>query len=213
MASAGAGWGPLTQAVALGEPRANPVGGPRAAGSAASSRRAQAPEGGIAVARPTVTEPSRRLHSTEVFEEEIEELENSRPVKSWSSWLAGIGAVSLLVGVVLVVTHYEVKSYRGPRGIGNVAPVQLLQPRGPVDSLPSAFRWDAVDGAASYLVTVSHIDSDEVVLAHAALGTTLAASAEDLSVFQNGKYRWTVDAKGTDGKTKAFGESEFDLHM
>ena len=165
------------------------------------------------MAPPAAQEPRREQHSAEVFEEEIEDLEHSKPVKSWSSWLAGIGAVTLVAGIVLVLTNYDVKSYRGPRGIGNVASVHLVEPHGSIDSLPSAFRWDSVEGAVSYLVTVSSLATDEVVLARAALSTTLAASAEDLSVFRNGRYRWTVDAKGSNGKTQAYGEGEFEIHM
>jgi len=165
------------------------------------------------MANPSLNERGRAQHSSEVFEEEIQDLEKSQPVKSWSSWLAGLGAVTLVIGIVLLVMAYDVRTYRAPHGIGNVAPVRLDEPIGEIDHLPSAFRWGQVDGAVSYLVTVSQGNGDAVVLVRPSRGTSLAPGADDLSVFGPGEYRWTVDARGDDGKTQAYGEGTFHIRM
>jgi hypothetical protein len=165
------------------------------------------------MANPTANDKGRDQHSTEVFEEEIENLEKSRTVKSWSSWLAGLGAVTLLLGIVLLVMAYDVRTHRPLHTVGNVSPVRLDQPTGDIDHLPSAFRWGKVEGVTSYLVTVWRGDGDEVVLVRPSLGESLSPSADDLSVFSPGKYRWTVDARGSDGKTKAYGEGTFHVKM
>jgi hypothetical protein len=153
------------------------------------------------------------MHPTEVFESEMADLERSRPVKAWSSWLAGIGALTFLMGVVLLFMAYDKSRYRGPNVLGNLPQVEIDEPEGTIDHLPAAFRWEAVRDTQSYLVTVVEAKDDAVVLVRPALGTTLAPTAEDLSVFRQGRYRWTVDARGGDGKTKAWGEGSFEIRL
>lgn len=152
--------------------------------------------------------PRRGLHSAEVFEEEMEELERTG-VTNWSTWLAGIGAFALLAGVVLAIMAYEAQTRRTPRGIGNVAAVQLVEPLGAIDHLPAMFRWQRVGGADSYLLSVQRKDGDDVVLLRSAASTSLAPTAQDLAQFGNGDYHWTVEARGASGKTEAWGEGEF----
>jgi hypothetical protein len=165
------------------------------------------------MANPSSNERGRVQHPTEVFEEEMAELEKSPAVKAWSSWLAGLGAVTLLFGIVLLVMAYDVSTYKGKPGIGNVAPVELDEPIGEIDHLPSVFRWEPVEGADSYLVTVTSGNDGDAVLVRPARGASLSPGADDLSVFGPGEYRWTVDARGADGKTKAFSEGSFQIRM
>jgi len=148
------------------------------------------------------------LHSAEVFEEEIEDLEKTG-VTNWSTWLAGVGAFALIAGVVLMVMAYEARTRRGPAVIGNLPSIRLVEPAGTIDHLPAQFRWDGISGAATYLVTIQAQDSDEVLLLRSSRGTNLAPTAEDLSRFLPGGFRWTVEARGEDGKTIAWGEGEF----
>ena len=150
------------------------------------------------------------LHPTEVFEQEIEALDRST-IRSWSSWLAGAGAFVVLAGTVLLVTSHATRTYRAPSVIGNLASVTLDEPAGAVDHLPAEFRWRETDGATSYLVTVLQADSDDVVLLRSTGRTTLAPSAQELAPFRPRGYRWTVEARGPDGRTLALGEGEFEL--
>lgn len=156
------------------------------------------------------SKPPRGLHSAEVFEEEIEDLERTTP-NNWSTWLAGVGAFALLAGVVLAVMAYEAQNRRTAGGIGNLPAVRLVEPTGTLEHLPALFRWEPVSGADSYLLSVQRKDGDDVVLLRSARGTTLATTAQDLSQFGIGAYHWTVEARGGNGKTRAWGEGEFEL--
>lgn len=149
-------------------------------------------------------------HPAEVFEQEIEELEKST-IRSWSSWLAGIGTVALLAGIVLMVMAYETRSYRAPTVIGNLPQVALDAPQGTIHHLPAQFGWGAVAGSGSYLVTIQRADSDDVMLLRLTTRPSLALNADDLARFAPGKYRWTVEARGADGKTAAFGDGGFEF--
>ena len=154
--------------------------------------------------------PGSGLHPTEVFEQEIEALDGST-VRSWSSWLAGTGGFVVLAGLALLVTSYAVRNYRAPTVVGNLPTVVLAEPAGAVAHLPAQFRWGAVTGAASYLVTVSDGDSDAVILIKPTNRTTLAPTATELAPFHAGRYRWSVEARNGDGKTLALGEGVFEL--
>ncbi len=154
--------------------------------------------------------PPRGLHSAEVFGEEIEELERTT-VTNWSTWLAGVGAFALLAGVVLMVMAYEARTRRGPAVTGNLPSVRLLEPSGTLDHLPARFRWEGVSGTESYLVTIQTEDTGDVLVLRASRGTSLAATAEDLARFAPGEYHWTVEARGADGKTRAWGEGSFSV--
>lgn len=149
-------------------------------------------------------------HPTEVFEDEMAELETST-VRSWSSWVAGIGAFALLAGIVLMVMAHETRTYRAPTVVGNLAGIRLSAPVGPLDHLPAQFVWEPVTGATSYLLTVLHAATEDVVLLRPSGRTSLSPTAEDLARFGPGRYRWTVEARGADGRTRAFGEGEFEL--
>ena len=162
------------------------------------------------MAHPTSKVPGPGLHPTDVFEEEMADLEKTT-VGNWSTWLAGIGAVALLTGIVLIVLAQGARTYRAPTVIGNLPTVSLLEPKGTLDHLPSSFRWHAVGGARSYMVTVQRADSDEVVLVRTSRTTSLSPNAQDLAQFRPGEYRWSVEARGGDSKTQAWGEGEFSL--
>jgi hypothetical protein len=151
-------------------------------------------------------------HPTEVFEDEIEELDRST-VRSWSSWLAGIGAFALLAGIVLMAMAYETRRERSFAVAGNLPKVALQEPSGTLDHLPSQFRWQEVSGAASYLVTILRSDSEETVLLRPTNRTALAPSADELGRFGAGRFHWTVEARGSDGRTRAWGEGDFELAL
>jgi len=149
-------------------------------------------------------------HPTEVFEDEIEDLERST-VRSWSSWIAGIGAFALLAGIVLMAMAYETRRERSFAVAGNLPKVVLQEPSGTLNHLPSQFRWQEVPGAYSYLVTVLGYKAEDTVLLRPTRRTTLAPSAEELGPFEAGKYHWSVEARSAEGKTLAWGEGDFEL--
>jgi len=160
--------------------------------------------------QPKEKEPRRGLHSAEVFGEEMEELERTTVTK-WSTWLAGVGAFALLAGVVLMVMAYEARTRRAPAVVGNLPSVRLLEPTGTIDHLPAEFRWEGTPGAQSYLVTIQREGTEGPILLRASRETSLAPTAEDLAHFVSGDYRWTVEARGADGKTRAWGEGVFSV--
>jgi hypothetical protein len=53
--------------------------------------------------------------------------------------------------------------------------------------------------------------SESVVLLRPTPRTKLAPSAQELAPFRPGAYRWTVEARGSDGKTLAMGDGSFEL--
>jgi hypothetical protein len=130
---------------------------------------------------------------------------------SWSSWLAGGGGLVVVAGVALLVTSYAKPAPHPPAAHGTLPTVALQEPSGTVAHLPAQFQWGAVEGAASYLVTVLDGDSNLVVLRKPTSRAALAPSARELSPFRPGKYRWTVEARKQDGKTLALGEGIFEL--
>lgn len=152
------------------------------------------------------------LHSAEVFEEEMEQLGKTM-VTNWSTWLAGVGAFALLAGVVLMVMAYEARTRRGPAVVGNLPSIHLIEPTGTIDHLPALFQWERVAGAVSYLVTIQREGTDEVLLLRSSRSSSLAPTADDLSLFLPGGFRWTVEARGKDGKTIAWGEKGFSFTL
>lgn len=158
---------------------------------------------------PNSQSPPRR-HSEDVFEEEIEDLEKPA-VGSWSTWLAGVGIFALLAGIVLAVMAWEATSRRDRNVAGNLPSIYLLEPAGTLDHIPTAFRWQAVNGASSYLVTVMEAKSERVMFSRPTQVPRLAAVAGDLGEFRPGSYKWMVEARGPDGRPRAWGEGDFTL--
>lgn len=162
------------------------------------------------MAEATQRKTGSALHPTEVFEQEIEALD--RPtIRSWSSWIAGTGAFVVLAGIALLVTSHAARTYRAPSVIGNLPTIALEEPTGDLPHLPAHFQWREIAGAASYLLTVVDAASEQVVLLRPTSRTALAPSAQELAAFQPGGYRWSVEARSSDGKTLALGEDTFEL--
>ena len=85
--------------------------------------------------------------------------------------------------------------------------------RGPartvVLSLRPSLRWEAVDGAERYRVTVQGVDGSPVLEAETA-ATELAPPA-DAGLAAGGAYRWRLEALGSDGRTLAEASAGFSV--
>ena len=84
----------------------------------------------------------------------------------------------------------------------------LKEPLGTVDR-DLTFRWNRVEGAASYILLVTARDRDEVELLRPVHETFLKPSETEISNFNPGSYAWTVEARSAKGQLIGYGEGSF----
>ncbi len=148
----------------------------------------------------------------EVLEEEIQDLE--RPsLKSWGVW--GAAFALLVVAVVVVAAFVKInavgKEKRIAEQVAKVPPVAIVVqgPIGLLDAPPDAFRWAALRGAASYVVTVREKETGDVVIQRPVSVPYLTPTDVESSDLVPGRYLWTIDARRADGTRAGSAESEF----
>jgi hypothetical protein len=152
----------------------------------------------------------------EVLEEEIRDLE--RPsLKSWAVW--GVAFALLVVAVVVVAVFVRIdKVGQAERIAGQVArvpPVAIVVqgPVGLLDARPDGFRWAALQGAASYVVTVREKETGEVVIERPVSVPYLTPTDGESSNLVPGGYRWTIEARRADGTRAGSAETEFVIEL
>lgn len=150
----------------------------------------------------------------EVLEEEIRDLE--RP--SLKSWIVWGGALVLVVAMVVVVAVFiRINRFgeeaRQAERLAAIPPSQLLVrgPMGILDRQPEAFRWIAVEGAASYVVVVRERVQGEIVVQRPVSEAYLTPTDVESSNFVPGLYVWTVEARRPDGSLMASAETLFEV--
>jgi hypothetical protein len=150
----------------------------------------------------------------EVLEEEIRDLERP-PLKSWIVW--GGTLVLLVAAVVIVAVFVRInrvgEEARQAERIASIPPVELpvRGPMGILDRPPEAFRWTAMEGAASYVVVVRERHTGEVIVQRPSSRPYLAPTDVESSNFVPGLYVWTVEALRADGSRMAGAETLFEV--
>jgi hypothetical protein len=93
-----------------------------------------------------------------------------------------------------------------------VPKIRILQPSGSVDSFPREFRWDPVEGAALYEITVGPDDRDKPPLfRQRGPGNSLEVSLEEgAQLPPPGSYVWEVRALSS-SKILARGLARFEV--
>jgi len=150
----------------------------------------------------------------EVLEEEIRDLE--RPaLKSWGVW--GVAFALLVVAIVVVAVFVRInkvgETERIAGQVARVPPVAIVVqgPVGLLDAPPDAFRWTALEGAASYVVTVKEKEHGEVVIQRPVAVPYLTPTDVESSDLVPGRYLWTIEARRSDGTRAGTAATEFSI--
>jgi hypothetical protein len=147
----------------------------------------------------------------EVLEAEIEDLEK-RTLNSGWLWVAAAVGLIVLFSTAFMVTNWDRnQSLARPFTVVPEA-MALKEPLGQVDR-DLTFRWNAVDGAISYILIVTARDPDEVVLLRPVRETFLKPTETEVSNFNPGSYSWTVEAHSAKGQLVGYGEGSFAISV
>ena len=141
----------------------------------------------------------------EVLEQEINELEKRTLNSAWLWVAAGVGLI-VLFSAAFLITNWDRQQSQGKPF--NVVPeaMTLKEPLGAV-SRDLTFRWNRVDGAASYILLVTAKENAEVVLLRPVRETYLKPTETEISNFNPGEYAWAVEARSSSGQLIGYGEA------
>lgn len=142
----------------------------------------------------------------EVLESEIEDLEQPL-LRSWLPWAGGVVGLAALATLVASLVWWERGCYSGLGG-GFQQAVELVDPRGTVAGPPRAFRWNSVEGAHSYIVTIRAADGEVIVMRPSSAAMLIPLDIE-LANFVPGSYVWTVEARDARAAVLGTGEASF----
>jgi hypothetical protein len=157
--------------------------------------------------------PDPTLHSDEtpeeVLESEIQDLEKRTLNSGWIWFAAAVGLV-VLFGAAFLITNWD-REQSNARTVAIVPEaMDLKEPLGTVDR-DFTFRWNAVQGAVSYILFVKARDEDEVELLRPVRETFLKPSETEVANFNPGGYAWTVEARSARGQLIGYGEASFSI--
>ena len=138
---------------------------------------------------------------------EINELERRTLNSAWLWVAAAVGLVVLFSAMFLITTWDRNRASSRPFTVVPEAMV-LREPQGTVDR-DLTFRWNRVEGAASYILLVTARDREEVELLRPVRETFLKPSETEISNFNPGSYAWTVEARSAKGQLIGYGEGSF----
>lgn len=149
-----------------------------------------------------------RATSTELFEEEIADLE--RPiVHSWAAVLGSLALGIVLGGIMVGFFYTNQGTDRGPKTNTGLPVLTLGEPQGQVTGSPEMFRWEPFRGATKYVVTVIEEKFDRTILVRPIHETQLVPTTDESDSFRPGLYVWSVEAQTDDATTLAQGEGAF----
>jgi hypothetical protein len=151
--------------------------------------------------------PSTTETSEEVLATEISELERRTLNSAWLWVAAAVGLIVLFSATFFITNWDRTQSNARPFTVVPEAMV-LREPRGTVDR-DFTFRWNRVEGAASYILLVTARDRDEVELLRPVRETYLKPSETEISNFNPGSYAWTVEARSAKGQLIGYAEGSF----
>lgn len=158
-----------------------------------------------------MADPTPQPHETseQVLATEIGELEKRTLNSAWLWVAAAVGLVVLFSAAFLIMSWDHAQSNARPFAVVPEA-MTLREPRGRVDR-DFTFRWNGVQGAASYILFATAHERDEVVLLRPVRETYLKPSETEVSNFNPGSYVWTVEARSAKGQLIGYGESTFTI--
>src|SRR4029453_19007830 len=113
--------------------------------------------GGPSMADP---QPTPTETPEEFLEAEIEELERNT-LNSGRIWAIALLGLIVLAGAAFLITRWDNQRQSGRVRVFAPEAMQLLEPRGAVEGT-LLFRWNPIDGAASYTVQVRAAGRDEI---------------------------------------------------
>jgi len=141
----------------------------------------------------------------EVLEQEINELEKRTLNSAWL-WVAAAVGLIVLFSAAFLITNWDRQQSQNRAFKTIPEAIRLKEPLGAV-SRDLTFRWDRVDGAASYILLVTAKDSAEVVLLRPVRETYLRPTETEISNFNPGEYAWAVEARSSNGQLIGYGEA------
>lgn len=123
----------------------------------------------------------------------------------WAASLAALLALAVGLGFFLQRKAPPLPE-PGPGGVTRGAEIQALQPAGEFPEVPREFRWTAIEGAASYRVTLRAVD--ETVLWQESATQPSARLPEEVArgLHPAVLYAWTVEALNGRGERLAASE-------
>jgi hypothetical protein len=145
----------------------------------------------------------------EILEAEIKDLEK-RTLNSGWLWAAAAVGLILIAGTAFIVTAWDHRRQAGRQVTFTPESIELAEPMGTVSSV-DAFRWDAIDGAASYYVLVKAVDRDETPILRPVRETFLKPTESEDADLVPGAYTWSVEARGSTGTLVGYGEGSFKI--
>jgi hypothetical protein len=143
----------------------------------------------------------------QVLATEINELEQRTLNSAWLWVAAAVGLVVLFSAMFLITSWDRNRANARPFAVIPEAMV-LKEPLGTVDR-DLTFRWNRVEGAASYILLVTARDREEVELLRPVHETFLKPSETEIANFNPGSYAWTVEARSAKGQLIGYGEGSF----
>lgn len=143
----------------------------------------------------------------EVLEAEIRDLEQPL-ARSWVAWIFGGGALVVLAAALWSLVFLEhggiVRRMHAQYG----SQINLVAPRGTVETRPTAFEWTPVEGARSYVVTIQSADGD-TILTRPVDRHYLVPLDTERAYLLPGSYAWRVEARDAAGDTIAVAQMPF----
>ena len=154
-------------------------------------------------------DPQNLSHETpeEMLEEEIRDLEK-RTLNSGWLWVAAAVGLIVTFSAAFLIMNWDKNQSNARQPIVVPEAMVLREPMGTVDR-DFTFRWNAVEGAASYILYVTARERDEVELLRPVRETFLRPSETEVSNFNPGLYAWTVEARSARGQLIGYGEASF----
>jgi len=145
----------------------------------------------------------------EFLEAEIEELERNT-LSFGRIWAFALLGLIVLAGAAFLITRWD-----NQRQVLRARPytpeaMRLVEPRGEIDG-STLFRWDAVEGAASYIVLVRAAQRDEIELLRPVRESFLRPSESEAMDLSSGDYTWSVEARSPTGALIGYGEGAFSI--
>jgi len=153
------------------------------------------------------TQPGSLETPEEILEAEIEELEQ-RTLNSGWLWAAAAVGVLVVAGTAFLVTLWDNRNQAGKTLAFAPEAIALTEPRGVVSSVES-FRWDKIEGAASYYVLVKAADRDESPILRPVRENFLKPTESEDADLVPGGYTWSVEARASRGTLIGYGEGTF----